>query len=76
MHGTGSGKFVYNKRRLLPVEALLLIGDGRKLEVEWFVSLDIVLHCKDNVRVTLENVTVMPGLVFDLTAIWGSTTSS
>ena len=36
VHGTGSGKFVCNKRRPLPDEAFLLIDDGRKLKVECF----------------------------------------
>ena len=66
MYGAGSGKFVYNKRRPLPGEAFLLIGDGRKLKVKCFGSLDVVFHCKDDVRVTLENVAVVPGLAFDL----------
>ena len=66
MHGTGSGKFVYNKRRPLPGEAFVLIGGGRKLKVECFGSLDVVFHCKDGVRGTLENVAVVPGLAFDL----------
>ena len=66
VHGTGSGKFVYNKRRPLPGQAFFLIGDGRKLKVECFGSLDVVFHCKDDVRVTPENVAVVPGLAFDL----------
>ena len=66
VHGTGSGKFVYNKRRPLPGEAFLLIGDRRKLKVECSESLDVAFHCKGDVRVTLENVAVVPGLAFDL----------
>ena len=66
VHGTGSDKFLYNKRRPLPGEAFLLIGDGRKLKVECFGQLDVVFHCKDDVQVTLENVAVVPGLAFDL----------
>ena len=66
MHGTGSGKFVYDKQRPLPADTFLLIGDSRKLKVECFGSLDVVLHCKDDVRMTLENVAVVPGLAFDL----------
>ena len=66
MHGTGSGKLVYNKQHLLPAEAFLLIGDVRKVKVACFGLLDIVLHCKDAVPVTLENVAVVPGLAFDL----------
>ena len=66
VHGTGSGKFVYNNGRPLPAEASLLISDGRKLKVECFGSLDVVLHCEDDVQVTLENIAVVPGLAFDL----------
>ena len=44
VRGTGSGKFVYNKRRPLSAEAFLLIGDGKKLKVECFGSLDVVFH--------------------------------
>ena len=66
MHGTGSGKFLYNKRRPLPTEAFLLIGDGRKWKVECFGLLDVVFQCKDDVQVTLENVAGVPGLAFDL----------
>ena len=66
MHGTGSSIFVYNKRRPLPAEAFLLASDGRKLKVEWFGLLDVVSHCKDDVRVTLENFAVVLGLPFNL----------
>ena len=76
---TDPSKFVYNKRRPLPAEAFLLTDDGRKLKVECFGSLNIVWHCKDDVRVTLENVAVVPALALNLiilTALRGSTTSS
>ena len=66
VHGTGSGKFVYNKRCPLPTEAFLLVGEGRKFKVECFGSFDVILLCKDDVRVTLVNVTVVPGLALDL----------
>ena len=66
VHGTDSGKFVYNKRRPLSAEAFLLIGGGRKLKVEYFGPLDVVFRCKDDMRVTLKNVAVVPGLAFDL----------
>ena len=66
VHDTDSGKFVYNKRRPLPAKAFLLIGDGKKLKVECFESLGVVLHCKDDVRMTLETVAVVLGLAFDL----------
>ena len=34
--------------------------------MEYLGSLDLLFHCKDDVRVTLENVAVLPGLAFDL----------
>ena len=34
--------------------------------MEYVGSLDVVFHCKDDMRVTLENVAVLPGLAFDL----------
>ena len=64
---TGSGRLVYSKRHPLSAEAFHLIGDGRKLNKGGvFGLLDVVFHCKDDMRVTLENVAVLPGLAFDL----------
>ena len=60
---------MYNKRLPRPEEAYLHIGNGHELKVEWFGSLDVVLHCKEDVPVTLEDVTVVPSLAFDLTSI-------
>ena len=34
--------------------------------MEYFGSLDVVFHSKDDMRVILENVAVLPGLAFDL----------
>ena len=69
VHGTGSDQFVYNKRLPHPEETYLHIGNGHRLKVEWFGSLDVVLHCKEDVPVTLEDVAVVPSLAFDLMSI-------
>ena len=69
VHGTGSDQFVYNKRLPRPGETYLHIGNGHKLKVEWFGSLDVVLHCKEDVPVTLEDVAAVPSLAFDLMSI-------
>ena len=69
VHGTGSDQFVYNKRLPRPEETCLHIGNGLKLTVEWFGSLDVVLHCKEDVSVTLEDVIVVLSLAFDLMSI-------
>ena len=68
-HGTGSDQFVYNKPLPRPEETYLHIDNGHKLKVEWFGPLDVVLHCKENVPVTLENVAVVPSLAFDFMSI-------
>ena len=69
VHGTGSDQFVYNKRLPRPEETYLHIGNGHKLKVEWFGSLDVVLHCKEDVPVTLEDVAVVLSLAFELMSI-------
>ena len=69
VHGTGSDQFVYNKRLPRSEETYLHIGNGYKLKVEWLGSLDVVLHCKEDVPVTLEDVAVVPSLAFDLMSI-------
>ena len=69
VHGTGCDQFVYNKRIPRPEETYLHIGNGQNLKVEWFGSLDVVLHCKEDVPVTLEEIAVVPSLSFDLTSI-------
>ena len=69
VHGTDSDQFVYNKRLPRPEETYLHIGNGHRLKVEWFGSLGVVLHCKEDVPVTLEDVAVVPSLAFDLMSI-------
>lgn len=68
-HGTGSDQFVYNIRCSRPEEIYLYIGNGHKLKVERLGSLDLVLHCKDDVPVVLEDVGVVPSLSFDLMSV-------
>ena len=67
--GTGSDQFVYNKRLPRPEETYLHTGNGHKLKMEWFGYLGVVLHCKEDVPVTLEDVAVVPFLAFDLMSI-------
>ena len=49
VHGTGSDQSVYNKRLPRSEETYLHMGNGHKLKVEWFGSLDVVLPCKEDV---------------------------
>ena len=71
-HTFGDGTHVRNKRLPAAEEAYLIIGDGERLPVAYYGDLDLVLHCErygkqwSNVRVTLKNVAVVPGIWFDL----------
>ena len=68
----GDGTHVRNKRLSAAEEAYLIIGNGKRLPVACYGDLDLVLHCErygkpwSNVRVTLKNVAVVPGIWFDL----------
>ena len=71
-HTFGDGTHLRNKRLPAAEEAYLIIGDGERLPVACYRDLDLVLHCEryekpwSNVRVTLKNVAVVPGIWFDL----------
>ena len=43
-----------------------MLGDGKCMTVGFYGDLDLDLHCEQNVRVTLTNVAVVPGLTFDI----------
>lgn len=63
-----SSAMVYNSssRPPLPGERFLLIGDGKKVEVQCFGSSDLLLHYATDARMTLINIAVIPGLSFNL----------
>ena len=71
-HIVGDGTHVRNKRFPAAEEAYIIIGDGERPPVACYGDLDLVLHCERygkpwiNVRVTLKNVAVVPGIWFDL----------
>ena len=71
-HTFGDGNHVRNKRLPAAEEAYLIIGDEERLPVACYGDLDLVLHCErygkpwSNIRVTLKNVAVVPGIWFDL----------
>lgn len=64
-HCTSSGEFVYNRRRPRPDEASLVDVCGGQLTVEWIGMLDLVVHCSEDVHVTLNDVSVVPGFAFE-----------
>ena len=66
IHGVSSADCVYNRRQPCPWERYLMLGDGKCMTVGFYGDLDLDLHCEQDVRVTLTNVAVVPGLAFDI----------
>ena len=66
IHGVSSADCVYNRRKPRPWERYLMLGDGKCMPVGFYGDLDLHLHCEQDVRVTLSNVSVVPGLAFDI----------
>ena len=68
-HSTPSSDLVYDKRPPLPRERVLATGCGRRLEVESIGKLDLIVHCDQDIRITLVNVVVIPDLAFNLMSL-------
>ena len=66
IHGVSSADCVYNRRQPRPWERYLMLGDGKCMTVGCYGDLELDLHCEEDVRVTLTNVAVVPGLAFDI----------
>ena len=43
-----------------------MIGDVKKMEVEVFGCVDVVMHCAEDVATTLRKVAFVPEVLFDL----------
>ena len=68
-HSTPSPSLVYYKSRPLLWERISAYDLGRRLEVESIGKLNLVVRCDEDVRITLVDVDVTPGLVFNLTLV-------
>ena len=66
VHGTGSMDHFYNTRPPTPEESRLIVGTGEVMQVKCIGDLDIVLHCDEDVIVTLREVSFVPGLWYKL----------
>ena len=66
IHGVSSADCVYNRRQPRPWERYLMLGDGKCMPVGFYGDSNLDLHCEQDVRVTLMNVAVVPGLAFDI----------
>ena len=60
---------MYNKRLPSPENAILFIGDGTELVVEYVGSVDFIFHSTEDVRVTLESVLFIPSLKINLLSL-------
>ena len=65
IHGVSSWDCIYNRRQPRPWKRYLMLGDGKCMPVVFYGNLNLNLHCEQDVRVTLTNVAVVPGLAFD-----------
>ena len=66
VHGTGSMDHFYNTRSPTPEESRLIVGTGEVMQVKCIGDLDMVLHCDEDVVVTLGEVSFVPGLWYEL----------
>ena len=53
---------MYNLRTPTVEESRLVVASGKEMEIELIGDLDIVLHCDEDVVVTLRDVAYIPGL--------------
>eukprot|EP00752_Nemacystus_decipiens_P015776 g14086.t1 len=71
IHGIKSGEHVYNRRPPRAAERFLQTANGECMEVSFFGDLDVNFHSdvgEDRI-VTLENVAVAPGLMYNLISL-------
>ena len=52
----------YNTRPPTPEKSHLIVGTGEVMEVKCIGDLNVVLHCNEDVVVTLRKVSFVPGL--------------
>ena len=56
VHATRRATHVYNLRTPATKESRLVVASGKKMEVELIGDLDVVLHCDEDVVVTLRDL--------------------
>ena len=61
VHGIGSMDHFYNTRPPTPEESRLMVGTGEVMQVKCIGDPDVVIHCNENVAVTLREVSFVPG---------------
>ena len=66
VHETGKMDHFYNTRPPTPEESRLNLGTGEVMQVKCIGDLDMVLHCDEDVVVTLREVVFVPDLWYEL----------
>ena len=66
VHRTGSTDHFYNTRPPTPEESHLFVGTGEVIQMKCIRDLDMVLHCDEDVVITLREVSFVPGLWYEL----------
>ena len=61
-----SARHMYNLRTPATGESRLIVGSGEEMTVELIGDLDVVLHCDEDVVITLKDVAYIPGLWHEL----------
>ena len=62
VNATSRATHMYNLRTPAVAESRLVVASGKEMEVELLGDLDIVLHCDEDVAITLRDVACMPAL--------------
>jgi len=65
VHGTSSARHMYSLRTPATDESRLIVGSSEEMTVELIGDLDVVLHCDEDVVVTLKDVAYIPGLRYE-----------
>ena len=69
IHGVSSRDCVYNRWPPRPWEQYLMLGHGKCMLVGFYGDLGLDFHGEQDVRVTLTNAAVVPGLAFDIMSL-------
>ena len=65
IHCTVDSSFLYNQRLPGPDKNYLIIGHGSKMGTELFGCINVVMHCDEDMKVTLRDVAFVFGISFD-----------
>ena len=68
-HMTKSAELMYDTRAPAPEQTRVILGNGTTTRVEFVGKIDVVFHSTTDFRVTLQDVSFVPGLRFNLVSL-------